>query len=561
MRSNFHANKRRRRRRERPASERAYRFPGGSAFSDDDQLGDPVLVVQALKRFPHIAGPLIAATTPMYMGGRRRTEGSWALVMVGFLLSGTAQYRTFRDRWRSSKLWHEAGFSPGHVPCRSLVHLRLTELELYAGAFQEAAWGLIKQARLHEPRIGRHVHLDGSSFTTNAVPRHFCPDRDDCRKRRLRVPAELQRATHEAVDAARHADSAAPEEEGPSEAGIDWLELDDPRLASVDPSERARYRWFVQRGHVFRILDLSAGARGYRAGKSARLKSFHFGGHNLMATDDLFHAPLAVYCQPAHHQEAAHYSHILDQVMEATGEAPVTMTVDRGFHFRSVFEENLRHGISTVSEWRQPRAGIWPEHRECERFDRDGVVRCERCGDTCHSDGPGLGLFNDQRGNPHLRVRCEGGHTEQCHKVQRVRCDLEPRLLQPVNRTTKLFWNLYESHKNKEALFLHFRQRYLVGGNDFAERPKRRQAVAVQQLRAAVGMFLDWFRICLLHGFLASKRKVELEGIKERQSGRGNWRAHLDARESKGLHLPYGPAAFAIRLAEDASIPAQRAGP
>jgi len=74
-------------------------------------------------------------------------------------------------------------------------------------------------------------------------------------------------------------------------------------------------------------------------------------------------------------------------------------------------------------------------------------------------------------------------------------------------------------------------------------------------------MFLDWLRICLLHGFLASKRKIELEGIEERHSGRGNWRTRLDARESEGLHLPHGPAAFVIGLAKDDSIPSQRAGP
>lgn len=554
-----------RRRHQRPASTVACRFPGGARFSDSSQLQDPVFIVRTLKAYPHIAEPLLAATTPTYKGGRRRMEGSWALVMVAFLMSGIVEYRTFRDRWASSGLWQEAGFDAGYAPGPSLTHLRLTELEHYWEAFEEAAQKLIRQARRHEPRIGVNVHLDGSAFTTNAVPRHACPDREDCRKRRLRAPAELQRASQEAVDAARHAASSEPEEAAESaHHSITWLSLDDERLASVDRDERARYRWFVQNGHVFRVLDRSVGARAYMtAGKRRTTRKFHFGGHNLMASDDLFHAPLAVHCQTADRPEATDYPLILEKVCQALGETPVTMTVDRGFHFRAVFEENLKRRVSTVCEWRQPHAGLWPVRLECEKFDRDGVVRCQHCGDTTHSDAPGLGLFLDQRGNPYLRVRCQGRHTPDCIKPQRVRCDLEPRLLQPINRTTKLFWDLIESHKNKEALFLHNRQRYGIAGNDFSERPKRRQVVAVQQLRAACGMFIDWFRICLMHDFLASpkKKRRELEGITERQSGRGHWRTRLAARESEGLHLPYGRAAFKLGLAPDPDIPGQRAGP
>jgi hypothetical protein len=238
------------------------------------------------------------------------------------------------------------------------------------------------------------------------------------------------------------------------------------------------------------------------------------------------------------------------------------MTTDRGFHLKAVFEHNLAKGVSTIGEWRQPRAGIWPEHLECAEFDRDGVARCRHCGDTTHTNGAGLGLHRDQRGNPYLLVRCEGRHTPDCGAIQRVPCSLEPRLLQPINRTHKVFWDLHEAHKNKEGLFLHFRWRYNVAGNDFAERPKRRQSVPCQQLRAAAGMLVAWLRACLKHGWFASARRpIADEHVKRRTGGRGNWRAVMNRRDSLALWLPYGTAAHALGLAPDALPPSQRAGP
>lgn len=545
-----------------PLTERIYSVPGAGSFADDPSLLDPARLIRALKAQPDLVRTLEAGTSPVYAGGRRRKEGSWALLYLAFITSGLVDVKTFCDRWGSSTVWDEAGFGRWKPNYRTLW-LRFAELEDYAHVFQTVAQHLVQRARRHEPRIGRHVHIDGSGFTTHAKVVHRCPDREACRHRRTRVPSELRKARQEIVEAARHRDSAASEDEAvASDPGITYLQPNDPRLDAFDDAERTRYQWVLQRGHIFRLADRSAGVRKYDRGP--RSKQFWVGGQLLLMADDLLNLPLAVHCQSAREQEWANYPAIYAQAEEAVSGTTVSVTTDRGFHFRSVFEHNLARGISTIGEWRQPQAGIWPENLECTAFDRDGVVRCRHCGDGTNTRGAGLGLHRDQRGNPYLLVRCEGRHTPACSQPQRVSCSLEPRLLQPINRTTKLFWNLHEAHKNKEGIFLHFRWRYNVAGNDFADRPKRRQSVPCQQLRASAGMLIDWLRACLKHNWFASARHPQplpSETCVERTSGYGNWRAVMDRRDSEGLWLPYGPAAHALGLAPDATVPAQRGSP
>lgn len=87
---------------------RAYRSPGATRFSSDPEFGDQVFVIRALKQFPHIIDPLIQETTVKYRDGRPCSEGSWALVMMAFAMSGHTEYKTFRDSWKSSPIWRGA---------------------------------------------------------------------------------------------------------------------------------------------------------------------------------------------------------------------------------------------------------------------------------------------------------------------------------------------------------------------------------------------------------------------------------------------------------------------
>jgi len=251
-----------------------------------------------------------------------------------------------------------------------LVWLRLTELECRADAFERAGQKLIARAKRHNDLIGRHVHLDGTAFTTYARAIHDCPDAQACTDSRqrarggeLRVPRELVRGSAEQADAVRQDAAETPEDEvgldPVADFGISWLDLQDPRLADIPLSRRQRYRWFEQIGHIYRVADTTAGARLLEPAGVGRTGKFHFGGELMMASDDHFHAPLSVLTQPADVQEYEHYEPIYAKTAAAVGD-PYSMTVDRGLHIKRVFQHNLRHRVSTICDWRQPKAATTP---------------------------------------------------------------------------------------------------------------------------------------------------------------------------------------------------------
>jgi hypothetical protein len=70
--------------------------------------------------------------------------------------------------------------------------------------------------------------------------------------------------------------------------------------------------------------------------------------------------------------------------------------------------------------------------------------------------------------------------------------------------------------------------------------------VPAQQLRAAAGMFLDWFRICLKHRYLSRLRPnhdptLPPEGARKRRSGWGHLKLILAVREDQVSTFPTGP--------------------
>ena len=187
---------------------------------------------------------------------------------------------------------------------------------------------------------------DGTAFTTYAKGIHDCPDAAACdaqctgpRGETSLVPRELARGSAQDADAERHAAAGTPEGEvslDPAATfGINWLDTEtDPQLARVPLQRRRRYRWFKQDGHIYRVADTTAGARTLeRVGRN----KFHFGGQLMMVSDDLFHAPLAIFAQAADVQEAANYEDIYAKTSAAVGD-PYTVTFDRGLHLKRIFE-------------------------------------------------------------------------------------------------------------------------------------------------------------------------------------------------------------------------------
>jgi hypothetical protein len=171
----------------------------------------------------------------------------------------------------------------------------------------------------------------------------------------------------------------------------------------------------------------------------------------------------------------------------------------------------------------------------------------------------GLGLCFDERDQPRLRVECTMQPTATCRGQQTIACSEEWRLPQPIPRADRLYHDLLQANKNKEGLFHHRRRRYGVPGNDFAERPRRRQPVTCRALRAAAGLLVEWLRICLRHGWLGSHRRSNETEPVERIAGRGIWEQVHRTRRDLDLNVPYGPAARALGYATNGLGPGERA--
>lgn len=187
---------------------------------------------------------------------------------------------------------------------------------------------------------------------------------------------------------------------------------------------------------------------------------------------------------------------------------------------------------------------------ECDRFDRHGVLRCPHCGGPAETRGDGLGFYTDGRGTRRVRGACTQRNTPQCRKLFSVRCDAEPRLIGPYNLLDATYHEVREAHSNFERTHHHQRTRYATGGQEVLTRAHR-VGVAWQMLRCSAAMFLEWFRLCVRHGWLASPRapKTKRNAIRHFLMGDGNRLKNVTAaRRSLRLQLPYGAAAIAAGL-------------
>jgi hypothetical protein len=124
-------------------------------------------------------------------------------------------------------------------------------------------------------------------------------------------------------------------------------------------------------------------------------------------------------------------------------------------------------------------------------------------------------------------------------------------------RTDPLFAELAAGRGLHERSHRHWRERYLVAGDTLANRPKRR-GLAVQRLRAAGALLIEWLRICARHGWLPGHTRTYREPVKRlRKAAKAAIDKLTAARRHAGLHLPYGSAAVAAGFPA-AGIPPSR---
>jgi hypothetical protein len=514
-------------------------LPGAAEFSGHANLNDPAELVRAFKAATPISAPLIEAGEAMAVGyGRPRMSGSWVLVAVGFIASRQGDIQPFHDR-ASVEFWRECGFEG--PPSYSTAHVRLTELEQLIPEIEEAVGRLVQQYMKIEPRIGRHVYVDGTEAETHSRFYHDCMDADDCAWRREGETADevnmrvFGRATTEAAQRRRQQEDAG-EVEGEAEETVLAFErtgcvrsgLASSARAASDSSERRPLHRVKTSNHHWLTHDPDAGFRSYRR-PNGKLEGWH-GYYHFAAVDLYTGLPLFGLVASSSRAEHSQYEEILrgvirsmngrdigrrldeddlsltETLLGSTARRPEAIIGDRGFAYPFIYEQNTRLGIQTVAPWRkfgngrdQPKEIVLEGHDGLPFIvDRDGVTHCKHCGGPTHRSE--LRLASDQ--NPRIYVKCllPSAPDSPCQKLQSVSCALDWRMLTELTRNDprylalESFFQLERSHQVR-------RVRNRSGGKGPLLRPKR-LGRAWQQFQLSMGTLIDWFRAGLKNGWL-----------------------------------------------------------
>jgi len=540
---------------------------GATRFNDEPGSKDPVELLRDIKCFPQFLEPIRAEAAAFSRRlGRRRGEGDWVLLYIAYVFSGETAIQSFLSRWKDSRLWDEAGFRAWR-PCHGTVSARFQELEagVVYRAVRECGDLTIQQAMRHDDGIGLDVGVDATSFQANARLRHCCPDRDACRALPERAFAP-RRADASQVEEERRRLGALPDEDDDGAAAT--ASEEDSRLKPVEhghpmvqaliardadhpdwqPLYREEARYYIQRGHLFRLGDGSAGARRYAGRK------FWLGGLLQAIVDVRFGAPLVLKTFAADEQEGDHYPILLEGLEMLTGRPPDRVSGDKALSHPAIFMHNTERGIASVFPWRATRAQPARDAMDFDEVDRHGVPRCRHCGGPGDTTSAGLGFHITGDGGPVITFRCMLGINEGCGSIQQISCRTNPRMLVPLSRMSVEYHAMSIAGKHLERVWGHWRRRYGVAGQEPDTRTYRRESIPCQRLRAQTARLIEWFRILLRLGWLAGRSARRRTHAKLVDGSRrlGNV---LRARDRARLSVPYGRYAVQGEVATNPDPP------
>ena len=389
-------------------------LPGAAKFSGDASLHDPVQLVRAFKDAQTISAPLIEAGEALASAqGRPRMPGSWILAAVGFIASRQGDIQPFHDR-APEAFWFACGFE--RRPSYSTTHTRLTELEELLPEIEEAIARMVTRYVEVEPRIGRHVHIDGTEAETHSRFFHDCEDDEECawrregetaeevnrrvlgvattesaqRRRQLEDSGEVEDEAEETVLAARRVDSAG---DGLPSAGDDGTSSPSQASSRMRPLYRVRTS-----NHWWLTHDPDAGFRSYRR-PNGKLDGWH-GYYHFGAIDDFTGLTLFGHVASSSRAEHSQYEEILRGVIRSLNtpdrrgllendeltltealrgsdaRLPEAIIGDRGFGYTFIYEQNTCLGIQTVAPWRKFADGRdRPTERHAHRKRRRSIRR------------------------------------------------------------------------------------------------------------------------------------------------------------------------------------------
>ncbi|MBA3734378.1 MAG: transposase [Actinobacteria bacterium] len=302
--------------------------------------------------------------------------------------------------------------------------------------------------------------------------------------------------------------------------------------------------------HWYRTLDATAGFRAYMGARGAR--RFWHGYYNIKSIDHYTGAPLAIGIYSASKNEHTCYPDLFERLQRNIGGNPESIVADKGFSIEAVFAHNTNNGVASVIPWRKGKGRL--QRQDFDTHDRHGIPRCKHCGAECE-----FIRFRVEKGGPRLWFRClnQANRTPAaCARIQSITCKTDYRLLLPLWRTEPIYHELASSHSQYERVHRHWRERYLVAGDNLATRPKRR-GIGCQELRAQAALLAEWLRISWREGWLGSARRNKKSPARYASFGVTGSRGLKKFRIKAGLRVPYGQQAALLGLGE-ATPPSRR---
>lgn len=516
-------------------------------FTDDPVMGNPDWVVETLANARGQLGfvdELIERTTIKNSEGRKRAVDSAALIACAYVASRKPSMEQFWKDFGQNRFWELAGFKRDnsrdagfeHRPSYRTFYNRMTELELdeFIRAFEDAGDACLRIAREKEPRIGRDVAVDSTRYAAPCRSYHCC-EKDKCPRRKRSAHATVEQlSSGKDVDEARHEAQEmpplSPEEERAMFRGS-YIGDDGWRYARHD-------------GCLYKWIDPDARFRSYVRKNGS--KSSVLGGYDMAATDHLTGGTIEGVIFGAHRQEHVAMPALVRRMERALdGDLPETLSGDKGLYVKKVARLCAKKQIALIAPFRRQSHLQSEADLRTDRWDEHGP-RCEYCGGPSTQHGAKLGLHTP-RGVPELRHKCRLGTTPDCKKIQRLRCDENYLVLVGLSPATERYQALLAQQRNLEHTHVQKRRRFSVAGKDQTSKLKRR-GVRVHRLRAAIARFLEWFYICLRHGWLPGHSYMNTSALLQR-SGRKALEKLLFRRRNHGLEIPYGKAAIRLGLA------------
>lgn len=579
-------------------------FPGAGRFTDDPKFKDPIWIITELQKHPQLWGPLERGTTPAevyekrhggrkHRAGRDRKAGHWVLIALAYMLASKVELEVWYQQHSSNEtLWQAAGFE--EIPSYSTFHERVTELERYLAGIYEATAEAWQIAMARSPYIGRNWKIDGQAYESHVRLEHD-PDCPKCLYEMGKdddMPRFIERQALEVAEEIRHKENEQPVDEAtdeltddadavpiveveeaepelvasPAPSAIDAeaetleeianieLELSGKKTKPTPEAGSDGRKAITISGHRYLCRDHDAGFKIYQSSSGKKLKQWT-GGIALKVSDDALGITIATIHIPADEVEHTHWGELLYAGAQIMRTLPENAMGDRGHATRAVKKLNTLLEIGSVIPFRKPN-GSYKTRADLAvegEFNEYGIPLCEHCNAPGTMLGKELG-FRVRNGEPVMLFRCSlPGDRAACKKIQTRHCSDEWLLFGPLTREEPLYFELSGAGKPGEKNNALDRRRYMLAGADPDTRAKR-IGISFLDLRAALGAFLDIFRVLLRQGWLESDAKknpwtpVKRNGEKAIASFRRRLRR-------LGLLLPRGPQAVKLGLAFTGEIP------